>query len=50
MTGSSKVDTTSINAKLYDWFRVYKDIIKLKKVRKNDRSDRPINSRSSLKE
>ena len=32
MTGSSKIDTTSINAKQYDWFRVYKDFMKAKKL------------------
>ena len=31
MTGSSKIDTTSINAKQYDWFRVHKDFMKSKK-------------------
>jgi len=41
MTGTSKIDTKSINAIRYTWFLIYKNEIKLKKkVRKNDRPNR----------
>ena len=30
MTGQQKIDTTSINAKLFKWFCVYKDEMKVR--------------------